>query len=332
MKISPVYIVVLVLLIAAAGYLYLKDQNTTLDPRLSDFSLEEDEASALDSILLVQNSGTIKLYRKNDRWYVNQRLYARNENVQQLLNVFRELRVEAPAQKANRGKLLDTIRENPIHVQIYKGDDLLKDYLIEDSPSKEGTSYMMMKGSRAPFIVGLPGYDGDLADLIKMDVSYWRDKTLFDYSGLDIETIKVAYPSDMEHSFCVSYGDDGFRLQSIADEEYIEDFNGSRAARYFSYFGNVKFHEVISDNPRLKDSLKRATPYCVFEIVDENNSLTKLYTYRKKSEGKSDPFGQQSSYDLNLLYGRFERVGEILLIKYTEFDPLLKEIDYFREK
>ena len=331
MKISRIYIIVLVLLVAVAGYLYMKDQSSTLDPRLSEFSLAEDEAADLDSILLRQDSETVKLYRTSNRWYLNQQLYAREKNVQQLLNVFQNLRVEAPAQKSNRRELMETIHQNPIHVKIYSDGDLIKNFLIEDSPNKSGTSYMIMEGSNEPFIMGLPGYDGDLADLIEVDMNYWRDKTLFDYSGLDIESVKVTYPSDMKNSFYLSYGGDAFRLQSLAKDEYIESFNTTRAARYFSYFGNVRFHEVILDKTRLKDSLEKATPYCIFEIVDENNNLTKLYTYRKKSEGGDDPFGQQSRFDLNLLYGRFERVEEILLIKYTEFDPLLKEIDYFRK-
>lgn len=332
MKFSRIYIIVLLLLVAAAGYLFLKDQSSTLDPGSSDFSLEEDEVAGLDTILLSQDSETIKLYKDNERWYLNQQLYAREKNVQQLLNVFRDLRVEAPAQKSDHRELLETIRKNPIHVKIYSEGDLIKDFLIEDSPQKEGTSYMMMENSKEPFIMGLPGYDGDLASLVKVDVNYWRDKTLFDYSGLDIESIKVVYPSDMEQSFYLSYGEDEFRLQSLAKDKYIENFSSSKAARYFSYFGNVRFDKVILDKPRLKDSLMEANPYCVFEIVDEDNNLTKLYTYRKKSEGREDPFGQKGSYDLNLLYGRLERVEEILLIKYTEFDPLLKEIDYFREK
>lgn len=261
---------------------------------------------------------------------MNQQLYAHKQNVQQLLNVFQDLRVEAPAQKTNRRQLLEIIRDNPIHVKIYGKDNIIKDYLIEDSQHKKGVSYMMMEGSNEPFIMELPGYDGDLADLVKVDANYWRDKTLFDYSGLDIESIKVTYPSEMQHSFYLSYGDK-FRLQSLAKDEYIEGFSGSKAARYFSYFANVRFHEIITDEPRIKDSLEKATPYCVFEIVDENNNMTKLYTYRKRSGGKGDPFGQQSNYDLNFLYGRFERVEEILLIKYTEIDPLLKEINYFRE-
>ena len=331
MKSSTIYIVILILLVAAAGYLYLKDQSSTLDPRLSDFSIEEDQASRLDSILLSQGSETIKLYRNNNRWYLNEQQYALEQNVKQLLNVFQDLRVEAPAQRSNREELLEIIRENPIHVKIYNGDDLIKDYLIEDHSQKKGTSYMMMNESEEPFIMSLPGYDGDLANLVKVDVSYWRDKTLFDYSGLDIKSIKVTYPSDMDHSFYLTYGEDEFKLQSLGDDKYIEDFNSSRAARYFSYFGNVRFNKVIRNNGRLTDSLLNATPYCVFEVLDENNNLRKLFTYRKKSEGRDDPFGQQSRYDLNFLYGRFGSVEEILLIKYTEFDPLLKEIDYFRE-
>jgi len=88
---------------------------------------------------------------------------------------------------------------------------------------------------------------------------------------------------------------------------------------------------VIMDDGRLLDSLRRSQPHCTIEITDKKGNHRKLLTYRKESAGQKDAFGQASPYDLNYLYGRYQPSGEILLIKYTEIDPLLKEIDYFRE-
>jgi hypothetical protein len=293
--------------------------------------MEEEETAGIDSIILSQGSRSLYLQKSNKRWYVNKHMYARDKAVRQLMNVLQDLRVEAPARKENRQELLETILSNPIHVKVYDGHEAVRNYLVEDNKYKKGTSYMMMEGSREPFIMGLPGYDGDLAGLYRLDPEYWRDKTLFDYSGLDIKSIKVQYPGTDEASFYLSYNEDSFRLRTLETGDFISDFSSSRAARYFSYFGNVQFDSVIQEQDELVDSLQQARPYCVFEIVDENNKLTKLYTYRKRTKEGEDPFGQNSYYDLNHLYGRFDDVEEILLIKYTEFDPLLKEINYFRE-
>jgi hypothetical protein len=78
------------------------------------------------------------------------------------------------------------------------------------------------------------------------------------------------------------------------------------------------------------DSLRLSTPFCEIDLVDVNGERKNLKTYRKLSEGQKDAFGQESYYDLNYLYGLYDNFGEILLIKYTEIDPLFKEIDYFR--
>jgi len=332
MKHTWIYIILVVSLILVAVYLYLKDEKNTLDPDVSDFSLEKEEVSALDSMVLIRNHKRLKLHRSNNRWYVNAQMYAREKAVSQFLNVLEDLQVESPAQKSNRQELLELIRSNPIYVSLYCGNDLIKNYLVEDSEYKKGVTYMMMKGSNEPFVMSLPGFRGNLATLYKLDPQYWRDKTLFDYSALDIKSIKVRYPSNMEHSFYLNYEGDVFRLQSLSENKFIEDFNGSRAARYFSYFTNVRFDRIIQDDKKLLDSLEEAIPYCIFEIMDNRQHMVRLETYRKKSEVEHDAFGQKSYYDLNYLYGRFKGAEEILLIKYTEFDPLLKEINYFREK
>jgi hypothetical protein len=331
MKSSWIYITILILLIGLAAYLYVRDESSTLNPRLSDFSLDEKELQEVDSVLLTRHKETLQLHRRQDQWYLNRHFHARNQKVRHLFNVFRELQVEAPVRKSNRQKIVEMIRMNSIHVRIYRNNKLIKNYLLDDSKKKPGISYMMMAGSKKPFIMSLPGYEGDIAGLFRFDPAYWRDKTLFDFSGTDIQRIKVLYASALKQSFVLSYQNEAFQLRSPDNNQYFEHFSSTRPARYFSYFGNVRFHSVIQNDERLADSLGAAEPYCFFEITDQRNNATRFYIYRKGSAAHQDPFGQKSRFDLNYLYGRFGDRKEILLIKYTEFDPLLKEIHYFRE-
>ena len=329
MKKPAIYIVILVLLASLAVYLYLQDESSTLDPRYTKFGLKEVQKA--DTILISQGENRVKLHREAERWYVNENMFARDKAVEQFFNLLQDLRVEAPAPEKNREEINTLIRENPVRVKIYDGERLIRDYLVEDSRSKEGITYMMVRKSRRPFLMNLPGFKGDLAALFRAEPQYWRDRTLFDYTGLDMQRVKVTYPGQSESSFQLSYDQDEFRLESLSNDQVIQHFNSSKAARYFSYFSNVRFHSVIMDDGRLLDSLRRSQPHCTIEITDKKGNHRKLLTYRKESAGQKDAFGQASPYDLNYLYGRYQPSGEILLIKYTEIDPLLKEIDYFRE-
>jgi len=328
MKKTLIYTVLLVILASIAMYLYMQDQKSTLDPGFTSFGIENRQK--VDSVVLRQGEEKVKLHRQEDTWYVNEHMYARSKAIDQFFNFLEDLRVEAPAPENNRDELLGMIEENPIHVQIYKQNRMVRNYLVEQSPAKKGQTYMMVHQSRKPFLMSLPGFQGDLAPLYRMDPEYWRDRTLFDYSGLELKAIEVVYPGNSSASFHLTYDQDRFRLRS-PEEQPVPKFNTNKAARYFSYFSNVRFHSVITDNQHLSDSLRQSPPYCTIRLTDVKGDYRKLLTYRKKAESGKDAFGQQSPWDLNFLYGRYEHSEEILLIKYTEIDPLLKEINYFRE-
>jgi hypothetical protein len=318
-----------VVLAGVAVYLYLQDEQSTLDASFSTFGLKKEQE--VDSVLIRQDNQQVKLHREENQWYVNEHLFARAKAVDQFFNLLADLRVEAPAPRDNRDELVEEIQAHAIHVQVYKKNRRIRDYLVEASPSREGHTYMMVAGSRQPFLMSLPGFNQDLAPLFKANPEYWRDRTLFDYEGPELSVVQVTYPGKPQASFRLSYQQERFDLKLPGDEEQAEPFSSNKAARYFSYFANVRFHSVITGDRRLTDSLEKARPYCTIEITDRNGNQRKLVTYRKSSQGKRDAFGQKTPYDLNYLYGHYGHSEEILLIKYTEIDPLLKEIDYFRE-
>ena len=328
MKRSLIYIILLLVLSAVALYLYTHDQKSTMDPAYTHFGIRD--RGKVDSVMLQQADDSVKLHRKEDTWFVNENTYARDKAIQQLFNLLEDIRIEAPAPEKNRDELLGMIQENPVRVRIYDDKQLIRDYWVEQSPAKEGMTYMMVQGSRQPFLMHLPGFQGDLAPLFRVESEYWRDRTLFDYSGPDLKTIEVMYPADSASSFMLAYHQDQFVLKTPKDPQTLS-CSSNKAARYFSYFANVRFESVVTNNPLLADSLRQSQPYCTIELQDVKGKRRKLLTYRKESTSGKDAFGQQSPYDLNLLYGRFEDSEEILLIKYTEIDPLLKEINYFRE-
>jgi hypothetical protein len=329
MKKTTWYIIGVIVLVLIAVMFYLQDEKNTLDPSLSDFSLAKNAHP--DSIVLTQDSLVTRLSLRDGRWVLNSALDARQNAVQHLFNVFRRLQVESPATEDSKKIILELIKQNPIHVKIFEDQVKLKDYYIEESPNKQGPTYMLMSGSKEPFLMNLPGFEGDIASLYRADPDYWRNRMLFDYSGIDISKVEIYYPENKENSFKLIYNEkDKFVLRKAYTNENVESFNTSKAARYLSYFSNIRYDSLADRSAQLKDSLLKTDPYCIIKTHDVNGGSRTLKTYRKRAKGERDAFGQSSYYDLNYLYGLYNDFGEILLIKYTEIDPLFKEIDYFR--
>jgi len=326
MKKNVLYTILVIVLVAIAVVFYLHDEKSTLLPGSSDFALDETEE--VDSIYLQQDSVMVNLVKKNGRWSLDGVIPVRKKAITHFFNVLTGLQVEAPATKDTRDEIIDLVHQNPVRVKIYSKGNVIKDYLVEDSKYKKGVTYMMMKGKSTPFLVSIPGYEGDLANLFNAESSFWRDRTIYSYSAIDISSVTVNYSSGSKRSFKLEY-DDEFRLIDLNQETELESVRNDRASRYYSYFSDIRYDRIFS-NQSLLDSLRQGQPFCKISVKDKEDNKVTLETYRKPSGGESDSFGQKSKYDLNHLYGIYSKFDEILLIKYTEIDPLFKEIDYFR--
>src|SRR6056297_2577649 len=184
MKKNVLYIILVIVLIAIAVAFYLHDEKSTLLPGASDFAMNETEN--VDSVFLQQDSVQVTLVKKNGKWSLDGVIPVRKKAITQFFNVLTGLQVEAPATKETREEIIDLVYQNPVHVKIYSKGNVIKDYLVEDSKYKKGATYMMMKDKSTPFLVSIPGFKGDLANLYNGDPSYWRDRTIFSYSALDI--------------------------------------------------------------------------------------------------------------------------------------------------
>ena len=327
MKKNVIYIAIILVLVTVAVIFYVKDEKSTLMPGSSDFVLED--IQQVDSIFLQQDSLQLTLNRKKDQWFINHTIPVRKPAISNFFNVLTSLRVEAPCRKETREEVLDLIHQSPVEVKIYDKGHTIKHYLVEDSKYKKEITYMMMQNGSTPFIMNLPGYQGDIAKLYRLDLSYWRDKTFFSYSPIDIKRIEMHYPAESKVSFRLTYNTEKFTLVNTDSDKALPTLSSAKASRFFSYFSDVRYERLIARSS-LQDSLKNQQPFCTIKVADTKGREVTLRTYRKASGGETDAFGQQSEYDLNHLYGLYSEYEEILLIKYTEIDPLFKEIDYFR--
>ena len=67
-----------------------------------------------------------------------------------------------------------------------------------------------------------------------------------------------------------------------------------------------------------------------FYVEDADGVKNSIKVFRKPAPNKIDEFGQKAEFDYNKAYGVLNNANEIILIQYYIFDPILKEIDYFR--
>ena len=95
---------------------------------------------------------------------------------------------------------------------------------------------------------------------------------------------------------------------------------------YRYYFSNVKYYPTENSNrnvPSKKQFLAR------IEIQDKKGKEITVELFKKQ---KITDDNKSLSFDLNYCYGYINNEKKVVLLKYLDFDPILREIDDFLKK
>jgi len=331
MKNLKLYLI-LAILIIIAGIFYFSNNKGTLNLRNADFSVES--PGEVTKVEMIKPDEKLILEKENNQWKVNDKYNATQKYVENLLLALNRVVVLSPVSKAEKEQVASILKADGVLVKVYKNRRALKEFYVSKPAMNKERTYMMMENSSEPFIVSIPAFNGLLAELFVPDENYWRNKTIFDYEPQHIEKIKVEYPQKPESSFqVVNYNDGTFAIQNPGKNSFVEDFNVEKVARYFTYYQRIIFDDVVSGLTKSKtDSVLQSEPYCIISVLDDQGNKNKITIYQKPSEKKIDEFGQKVKFDYHRAYATFNDNYELITVQYYIFDPLFKEIDYFRSQ
>jgi hypothetical protein len=330
MRTNLKYIIVLLGLLIFAGVYYFSNTKGTLNLRKADFSIKNPED--VTAIKLFTSEVEVLLTKNADYWELNNNYRARTKTVFEFLRVLSTIDVHSPVSKTEKEQVASILKAEGIIVEVYKGKRAIKRFYVSKPSMNKEKTYMMMTRSDQPYIVRIPLYKGNIADLFTVNENLWRDRTLFDYQPQNMKEISVSYLENPEKSFlAINYSDGSFSLKETNSDSYVESFNIEKLSRYFTYFQNIWFESIAVDlKPTEIDSLMNSSPFVIIKVKDINGNINKLSIYKKLATNQFDEFGKKIEFDFNRAYALFNENNEILIIQYYICDPILKEIDYFR--
>ncbi|HAF30759.1 MAG TPA: hypothetical protein DCG75_17085 [Bacteroidales bacterium] len=322
--------IVLFILIIIAGIYYFSNSKGSLSLRNSSFAIDSPED--ITKIVISVKDKDLILEKESDHWKVNNKYMATQKNIENLLLALSRIDVLSPVSKIEKEQVASILRADGVAIEVFKNNRSLKNYFVSKPEMNNEKTYMMMLKSSEPFIVQIPSFKGLVARFFIVDENYWRNKTVFDYLPQNIKEIEVNYPEYPSKSFrAMNYNDGTFAIQKLSDNSYLGDFNVDKLARYFTYFQRIVFDDVVRDlNQSTIDSVLHSNPFCIITVEDIKGSINKISVYRKPSQNKFDEFGQKANFDYDRAYASFNDNKDLIIIQYYIFDPLFKEIDYFR--
>jgi hypothetical protein len=318
------YLIFILLLIIAVVLLFSKRYGS-YDGYENQFAVKDTGNISLIEIRSMDH--TVTLERMQDHWMINNYYYARKKRITGLLKVISRLQVSAPVPGSIRREITSKLENEGKSLMVVINKKSPHVILMYHDTIHTNTTYMMLEHSDQPFRVMIPGYpEKNLARFFADEVNYWRDNSIFRLKEDEIMSVSMYDRLQPEQSFHLVKGkDDGFKIFTYADSTEVTGALTESIVQYLSYFSSVSFERFLTDDEKTNQAdLLKNDPEYVIMVKDSRNKVTLVKTflwYNLQQDGHTQP-------DLNRLIAVINET-DVVLVKYVELDPVIKEIGYF---
>ncbi len=266
---------VLIGLIVFYVYKNKGDQSTTIDRAESNFKIEN--INTIGRIILTHKDGTRSdLKRVGDHWVVNDLHRVRQTNIDHLLRGIQTQHLDHIPNRAATENILPSMAVTGIHVEIFdlNGASLLNYYVGGVTQDERGT-YFLKEGSSQPYCLNQPGFDGGMRARYALTPVDWRDVRFWMEDMEKVDTMKVRYPKQIQHSFIIYKKGSGYAVDPMYTTTPRKDGEvTNRVKSYFTTLSQLACEDYLNDAPE-RDSILQMVPFVEMTMVypDKTSSL-----------------------------------------------------------
>ena len=290
----------------------------------SSFASKPDQE--ITKIELSDNGKKLVLEDKGETWLINGKSETRKSGVMFLLRILKEIKIKSPVSSDLFGTEITAKNIRPVKVKVYENRRLLKTFLVYKTQSNVYGNFMKLKESSKPFIVYVPGYEGDIGSAFIVNELYWQPYIVFNLLPSEIASVHFENFTDTASSFKISNKSQHYSLSCSRGN--LKGWDTSLVARYITYFARVPFESWsfgtadANNKPDKTDQpLYRIT---VITTQGRKNVLT-LWALMKEKSGAKE-------MDSDRLWGKTDENDNYFIMRYFDVDPLIKKRSYFFTK
>jgi hypothetical protein len=286
-------IILIIILLCVAGLAFYawktkKDTSTTLERADSNFKIAD--VNAIGRILITDKEGTRSdLKRNGDYWLINDAHRVRQTNIDNLLRGLSRLNLEhIPTQEASKN-VLRNMAESGIHVQIFdRAGEKMLGYFVGGVTQDERGTYFLKEGSEQPYSLEEPGFDGGLRARYALRPKDWRDVRFWIEETEEIDTLKVHYPKQRQHSFILYKSGSNYDVKPMFSTTPLkEKVNETRVKSYLTSLTKLACENFANEWP-LKDSVMQTVAFLEMDIIyPGKSSYLNFYPVVPAVEGNS---------------------------------------------
>jgi len=306
-------IIRVLLLSVAVGLIFLILFKSRSPFGKSNSSFASEPEKEITKIEFSEGERKLSLEKEGENWLINGKIETRKSGILFIIRVLQEIKIKSPVsaelfESEITGKGID-----PARVKVYEKRKLLKTFLVYKTRSNTYGNIMKIKERSKPFIVYMPGYEGDIGSGFTLNELFWQPYMVFNLLPSEIASVSFENLSDTASSF------------SIVNKDHRYVISGTLVTRYLSYFTRIPFESWAFDiTVEEKKRLESQQP--LYRItVNTTVGMKSVLTLWEKMTGENST----KAKDSDRLYGKTQIRDELFIMRYFDIDPLLKKRSYF---
>jgi hypothetical protein len=265
----------------------------------------------------------LTLEKRKDNWYINGKIEARKNGIMFIIRALKEIKIKSPVSF----ELFETeITEKgivPVKVKVFENRKMLKSFLVYKTESNPFGNIMKIKDQSKPFIVYIPGYEGNIGSGFSVNELFWQPYNVFNLLPSEIASVDFENLSDTSSSFSIVNNKHHYTISSGNRE--LSGWDSTLVTRYISYFTWIPFESWAFEmgEEERKMIVARQPHYRI--SVKTVGGINKVLTLWERWIGENN----SKTKDSDRLYGKLQNNEELIVLRYFDIDPLLKKKTYF---
>jgi hypothetical protein len=284
----------------------------------SSFVSRPDEG--ITRIEITGGKNRLVLESSEDGWIVNNNGQARQAAIHFINSILTTLRIKSTVSDDYFEAEIREKKLEPVRVRVFEKRRVLSSFIVYKTSSNVYGNIMKISERAKPFIMHLPGFEGDIGSVFTINELYWKPFTIFELLPSEISAIELGHSSDTASSFRISI--DKGRFSFYDNNGNPVEADSVLIKRYITYFTMVPFEnwapELDEDGTRLVTGNK---PDYILNVTTKGGSGYQLELWKRNR--------QDGSPDTDRLWGKKTGSDKFFIVRYFDIDPVLKKRAYF---
>ncbi|MFA8451100.1 MAG: DUF4340 domain-containing protein [Bacteroidales bacterium] len=349
MKKNKFILIILLVLIAGAIYLWSKNSMSSLETKSSAFAVR-DTATIVKFFMANKDNENITIKRMDNGrgWEAssgNQSYKANNALIKNILKTCRSIRVLYPVAKSAQEKILRDLATKSTKVEVYTKDYLInignfklfqrekkaKCFYVGDATMDSQGTFMLLENGNFPCITHIPSFRGYLSTRFDCDINNWREYSIFREDIKNIQKVKLTSQLFPDRNYTIENIDNKLSLKYQNKVYANAEIDTVMISNYLANFSDVRFESLLDDklDKKFIDSVAQSTPIYKINITRKDGSSKEVNLFEKNHIELDDIKTVLKPSDFPRMYSINSDDNDFVLVQELSFEDILTPADRF---